>query len=347
MRIRYEQEKDIISNVLISLGANEEEARVSAEVLSEGDLRGFTSHGISRLSNIIRKIKSGKIKTNVEIKVTENLPAVALVDGNHGLGHRVALEAMKITMQKAKSYGISSVGVHNTSHFGIAGYYAEHAMKENLIGIVSCTTDPMVHPFGGGKRLFGTNPIAIGIPHKKHPILLDMATSTASAGKIGEFRRMGKEIPAGWGVDKNGTPTTIPKAALAGALSPFGGHKGSGLSFIIAILAGPLVKAEYGGRVKGDYKIDEYATKGDFMITINPEAFISRKDLEKHVEHFVDELKSSPKAAGSDEILYPGEREYRTRRDQLETGINLPDWIWSDVEATAKEFGLEKNLVLT
>jgi L-2-hydroxycarboxylate dehydrogenase (NAD+) len=342
MILTLEREKSVIRILLRRLGASEEEADATAEVLAEGDLRGFASHGLLRLPYILRALERGRIIANAKVKVVRETPATALIDGGHGLGHPVAIRAMRLAIEKAKGQGIGAVGVRNSNHFGIAGYYAEMAAREGLIGLVTTTTDALVHPWGGVEPLLGTNALAIGIPAKPHPVLLDMAMSVAARGKLVEAMKIGKPIPEGWAIDSEGRPTTDPKKALEGALSPFGGVKGYGLALVLELLAGPLVGAATGKEVRGTLEpVDGFCTKGDFMMAINPAAFVPADRFKVQVQKFVAQLKASRKAPGIEEILVPGEPEFRTREKRLREGIPIADEVWAEIEHFAKKLGVD------
>jgi len=336
----FEQEKPIIRALLQKLGVSEEQAGATAEVLAEGDLRGFASHGILRLPYILRALKRGTIVAKAKVEVMRETPATALINGGHGLGHYIATRAMRIAIEKAKKQGVAAVGVYNSNHFGIAGYYAELAMREGLIGIVTTTTDALVHPWGGVEPLLGTNALAIGIPSKP-PVLLDMAMSVAARGKLVKAMKEGKSISESWAIDSEGRPTTDPKKGLAGALSPFGGVKGYGLAFMLELLAGPLVGAAAGKEVHGTLEpVEGFSTKGDFMIAIDPATFGSVDEFNARVQKFVTQLKESRKAPGIEEILVPGEPEFRIREKRLQEGIPISDEVWAELEQIAKELGV-------
>lgn len=341
MLLTYEQEIFLIKKILLTLGAREEEAEATARVLSEGDLRGFSSHGLLRLPYVVRGIKRGTVKLNVKVKVVQERVATAILDGDHGLGHFVASEAMNLAINKARQAGIGAVGVYRSNHFGIAGYYAEMAMKNGMIGVVMATTDPLVHPVGGIEPVLGTNALAIGIPNKRYPLLLDMATSMAARGKLVAAMKSGKPIPQDWAIARDGSPTTDPSKGLAGALSPFGGTKGYGLGLIIGILAGPLVMAEAGRKVQGTLEAKNFSTKGDFMIAIDPSTFTAEDEFERNVAEFVEDVKASKKAPGFSEILVPGEPEYKTRMRFLRDGIEIADAVWREIDEICGDLGIK------
>ncbi|MEM3011891.1 MAG: Ldh family oxidoreductase [Candidatus Hadarchaeales archaeon] len=340
MILTAEREKEVIRTLLLRGGAGEEEAEDVAEVLTEGDLRGFHSHGLLRLPYILRALRRGTILPRAEVRVVRETQATALLDGGHGLGHHVAKRAMSLAVEKARKAGIGAVGVFNSNHFGIAGYYAEMAMKEGMVGVVATTTDPLVHPWGGCEPLLGTNALALGLPTRP-PILLDMAMSVAARGKLVEAAKKGERIPEGWAVDREGRPTTDPEEGLKGALSPFGGPKGYGLAFVLELLAGPMVNAAAGKKVRGTLEpVEGFCTKGDLMLALDPSAFTDREKFLGEAEEFIREVKSSRRAEGVQEILLPGEPEFRKRERYLREGIPLPNEIWEEVKRTAKELGL-------
>jgi len=343
--LTFEQEKAIIRALLRKLDTSKEEADATAEVLAEGDLRGLGSHGILRLPYILRGLKRGTIIARAKVKVVKETPATALIDGGHGLGHHVATRAMKLAIRKAKKQGIGAVGVSNSNHFGIAGYYAELAMREGLIGLATTTTDALVHPWGGVEPLLGTNALAIGLPTKP-PVLLDMAMSVAARGKLVDAMKQGKRIPEGWAIDREGRQTTDPAKGLEGALSPFGGAKGYGLAFVLELLAGPLVKAAVGKNVVGTLEpVEGFCTKGDFMIAVDPGAFVTRREFLSQARKFIEQIKSSRKAPGVEEIMIPGEPERKIRERRLREGIPISDEVWGELERAAEELGVDLRII--
>lgn len=342
LKLTFEREKKIICTLLKELKVPDKEAEVTAEVLAEGDLRGLGSHGILRLPYILRALKRGTIVPDAEVKVVRQTSAAALLDGGHGLGHPVAVRAMRLAIEKAKEHGVGAVGVRNSNHFGIAGYYAQLAAGEGLVGVVTTTTDSLVHPWGGAEPVLGTNAFSIAIPAEPYPILMDMATSAAARGKLVEAKKKGRKIPEGWAIDAEGKPTSDPGKGLEGALQPFGGVKGYVLAFMLEILAGPLVGAAAGKEVRGTLEpIEGFCTKGDFMLAIDPSAFGFPEEFKSRVRDFVGMVKGSRKAPGVEEILAPGEPEFRTREKRLREGIPISYEVWAELLEFAKEMDVD------
>ncbi|HNS53433.1 MAG TPA: Ldh family oxidoreductase, partial [Syntrophales bacterium] len=253
-----------LANLLIAAGVREEDAQIVADSVTTAELFGFQSHGVIRVPHYLKRLRIGSINKRPEIRVVKRSGNTAVVDGDHGLGHAVAHFAMNEAIGLAES-GVGFVGVRNSSHFGIAGYFALQAVRKDMIGIVVSHTDASVVPYGGRKPAVGTNPIAVAVPtDRDHPILLDMATSTASLGKILVARDRGERIPPDWAVDEEGNPTTDPHEAKY--LLPMAGAKGYGLSLIFDILSGPLTGAAFGKHIPlmyGDY--EKHRKLGHFM----------------------------------------------------------------------------------
>jgi len=338
MRITSDDEKRIIIKILKALKVSDEHAKVVADVTVDADLKGFSSHGIGRFPQYIKGIKHGNIKTKGNIEIEEETSSTALINGNHLLGHYVTYNGMKIAIKKAEKTGVGLVGIHNSNHFGIAGYYSDIATKNDMIGIVMANTEPAVAPLGGKEPILGTNPIAIGIPSNKYYISVDMATSASARGKLLEAARKGEKLPEGIALDADGNPTTDPKKALKGSILPFGGHKGYALSLMIEILAGPLVKAAIGREVKGTVNPYEKCTKGDLLLVIDPSKFVNIQEFKEQVDKFIEEIKSTGN------VLIPGDIEKMNMKKNMEEGIYLDKELIKEFKKIEKELNLDLNL---
>lgn len=335
MKITQEQELSLIMDILTSLGVPAEEASIVAEVTLDADLKGFSSHGLGRFPQYVKGLKVGTIKTKTEINLEKESVAAAMINGNHGFGHVVTYKAMEMAIDKAKETGIGLVGVHNSNHFGVAGYYTDMAIMEDLIGIVIANTEPAVAPIGGKEPLLGTNPLAIGIPSQSHYVSVDMATSASARGKLLEAKRRGEMIPENVALDENGRPTIDPCEALKGSILPFGAHKGYALAFMIEIMAGPLVNASYGKAVTGTANPEVMCTKGDLVAAIDPTKFVSIDDFKNDVDDFIAEVKATPN------VFIPGDMEVRNVKHHQKEGIPLDDNLVEQLREITAEFGID------
>jgi L-2-hydroxycarboxylate dehydrogenase (NAD+) len=335
MKITPEQELSFIIDILTHLDVPAEEASIIAEVTLDADLKGFTSHGIGRFPQYIKGMEVGTIKAQTEVTVEKESAATALVNGNHGFGHVVTYKSMEMAIKKAKEAGIGMVGIHNSNHFGVAGYYSDMAIMEDLIGIVIANTEPAVAPIGGKEPILGTNPLAIGIPSGSHYVSVDMATSASARGKLMESKRRGESIPPNVALDADGAPTTDPVEALKGSILPFGAHKGYALSFMIEIMAGPLVNASYGKSVTGTANPEVTCTKGDLIAAIDPSKFVDMDDFKRDVDEFVAEIKATPN------VMIPGDFEVMNVKRHQEEGIPLDETLLNQLREIAANLDVD------
>jgi LDH2 family malate/lactate/ureidoglycolate dehydrogenase len=339
MLVTAEEERALMRDVLAALGATAEEQSCVADALTEGDLRGYASHGLLRFPLMVRRIQAGTARVRAQPRVVSRRGAAALLDGDLGLGPFVATRAVDLAATIAREQGLGVVGVYNNNHISLAGYYVERAARAGLIGLATTTGDAGVHPYGGIDRLYGTNPLAIAVPMADEPFLLDMATSEGTFGRIFGARQRGEAIPANWAVDAAGEPTTDPAEALAGSLRPFGGAKGYGLGLCLAILAGALVRAAMGPDVVGTIHAADTTTKGDLFIVLNPEALGTAAAARAAASQYLGFIRASRAVAEGDPIRVPGERALRLRQDRLAGGIPMDEPTWESVQALAREVG--------
>lgn len=340
MNITAEQERSIITGILKCMKVSDEDASIVADVTVDADLKGFSSHGIGRFPQYIKGLKAGTIDPEAELSIENETDSMALINGNHKFGHVVTYTAMEIAINKAKKNGIGMVGVHDSNHFGVAGYYSDMAIMNDMIGMVIANTEPAVAPIGGKVPIIGTNPVAIGIPSNKNYVSVDMATSASARGKLLEAKRKGEKIPENVALDADGNPTIDPEEALNGSILPFGAHKGYALSFMIEILAGPLVRAAFGKQVTGTADPGVMCTKGDLVMAIDPSKFSDLEDFKEQVDDFVEEIRNSGN------VFIPGDMEVKNIKDRKENGISIDETLMGQIKDISDElsFNLEKIL---
>ncbi len=337
--VSRQQQIDTVVAVLRGLGANEEEAFIQADVWTEADLRGIHSHGVQRLPIMASRIQKGLLKVNVKPEKTWSTDAVLNVDGKDGFGTAICELSLRELTPAVRKHGVGVLTVRNAGHIGMVGYYAERRAVEGLASLCFTTTEALVHPFGGAEALVGTNPIAIGIPGEPRPFLLDMATSVSAMGRIIALKHRGEKVPEGWAVDKNGTPTTDPDAALAGSLSPAGGPKGYGLGISIEMLAGLLPGMPTGREVLGTLDDQWRCTVGDLFIVMDPKAFPGGETLAAGVKKYLNELRASKPGTGFKQVMVPGDPEHKLREERLVSGIPHPEEVWHAAEQLRSTIG--------
>lgn len=317
MHLSLMEARTIADNFVQSLGFNIVETPLIVENTIEAELSGHLSHGLGNLLWFKSEIESGGVnKTPINrkgdsIKITRDTPVSLLVDGNNVTGFVVMRKALEKAMEKVKQSGLVATALTNTAATtGYLGHYARLATEKNLIFLCWNTSPGRIAPFGSSTRLWGTNPITMGIPTNGIPAILDMATAKITVGQLLKYQRDRMPLPPDSALDGQGNVTFDPTVAYdEGSLLPFGGHKGSGLSFMNEMLAGALTTSKVGFAVSGGW--------GTFFILIDPTIFRPIEDFKRDVEAGIRELKLSRKRQGVKEIFYPGEQSQKRRLENL------------------------------
>ena len=225
----------------------EEHARVTADNLVFGNLRGVDTHGIARLGVYLKHLEEGQAVARPNLKVLKDNGCTILLDADHALGQVAANYGMTTAIERAKERGISWVGVRNGGHIGPLAYWSMMALKHDMIGICTTSTTPVMAAWGSRETTVGNTPISIAAPSTGDmPLVLDMALSVAARGNLFVASRQKTKIPDGWAIDKEGVPTNDPDAALLGSVLPIGTYKGSGLALMIEVLTGALMGSNFG-----------------------------------------------------------------------------------------------------
>lgn len=323
VRLDSGKAKELSANCLIDAGLKEVHAQQTAEVLVHADLRNVNSHGVLRTEHYVNRIKAGGINTDPQITFNQSGTVTGVVDGDDGMGHVIANEAMDHAIQMATDSGVGMVTAINSSHCGALSYFVEKAAQHNLIGIAMTQTDKIVVPFGGRESFLGTNPIAFGVPAQENdPMILDMATSNVALGKVLEYKEEGKSIPHGWGVNQEGESVTDPNDVVH--LSPFGGPKGYGLSLIVDIFSGLLSGLAFGPHVAKMYgDLDKKRHLGHYFCAINPSMFTSTEAFLKDMDQMMKELREVPPASGFSNVFVPGDIEQQHQEENVKHGISI------------------------
>lgn len=323
--IPVQQLRERVEYLLINRGFAPENALPIAESLVLAEMRGVASHGLIRLPIYLERVRLGSVKPQARPVLLADYPALALLDAQDGHGIPSGLKAMELAIEKAQKVGLAAVGVRRSSHFGLAWYFVRSAVDKGLIGVALSNADALVAPWGARGRFLGTNPLAVGIPAMEEPpIALDMATSEAAHGKILLAKSSGKTIPRNWALDAEGRPTDDPDRALAGALLPFGGPKGSAISLLIDVLCGPLVGALIGPEIAPLYTEPERPQGlGHFFMALNPAVFGDAEQFRKQIDAYIRRVRALPPAENVDRVLLPGEREWHLEQKALQEGVQL------------------------
>ena len=348
MKLGFEEAYDFVQWVFKENKVPNKYLNVCADVLLSADELGFKSHGLSRLGYYVKRIKDGVIDVNAVPEIVRDNKSCVTIDGHNALGQIVGKYAMNQAISKTQEHGISCVAVRNSSHYGIASYYSRYATQHGLVGMSFTNARPAVAPFNGIEPKMGTNPYAIAFPSDMgYPFSIDCATSAYQRGDLEVMARQTPDqyVPNCAIVSQNANLTFerslrwLKKGTAA--LTPIGGHKGSGLSIAIELMCSAFQSGAYMSKLSGLYEGDTDNPNydiGHFFVCIDPENFTELGNFKKNVGDVMRELKKTKSVGGVDEVLVPGEIEYNTSLDVHDSGIEVPDELLADL----KRLGFDK-----
>ncbi len=327
-------------------GSEKAEATIISNHLVEANLAGHDSHGIVRIAKYVHWQRRGEVLPNQHIKVVRDKGAALLIDGQFGYGQVIGLEAMQMLIDRVKNTGFAVAAIRNSAHLGRIGAWAEQLANAGFPSFHFVNTSGygiLVAPHGGSDRRLSANPVAAGTPSANGPLVLDIATSVIAEGKIQMMRNKHQLLPPGSVIDGNGKPTTDPDSFYAdppGAILPFGGHKGSGLSFFCEVLAGSLTggfasnsKSPTAGRLVNNM----------LSIAFDPAYFSGTDFFASDIEQLIKWTTASPPLDPENPVILPGELEDRIRAERRVSGIPVDPETWAQVESAALEVGVNTS----
>ncbi|MEP7284268.1 MAG: Ldh family oxidoreductase [Chloroflexota bacterium] len=328
MKISVEDLRQTTLKALLYYGYSQSEAPIIMNVLMYAQLRG-NNQGVVKLigAGLPKDPQAGAITVRKETPISTSL------DGAHNLGILAMKQATKIAVEKARTHGIGIVGTHNTnSSTGAIGYYATQIAAEGFVAIVASGSFEIVAMYGSYEPLFGTNPIAFGIPTKGLPLVFDMATSAIARYGIIEAQMAGRPIPENVAYDNTGQPTTDPVAALQGATRAFGGYKGAALALMIELLTHQFVGTSVDATGR---KVDW----GNLILALDPALLVEPDEFYTDVTTFLERVKNVLRLPNVDEITLPGERGNRILQEALKTGeIEIEMNLWRELQNVAERY---------
>lgn len=332
----------LAKDLMHAAGASETEAAVIARHLIEANLAGHDSHGVINISVYIDLMKKGHMIPGAEFEILEESATTTVIDGHWGYGFSTSERAMEMTIEKARKYRVAATTVRRQGHIGRVADYPLMAAKAGMIGLMTADSGraaKSVAPFGGRVPRLGTNPICIAMPSNlEGPFFLDISTAAAAGGKLSVAAANGEQVPSGWVIDADGNSSTSPLAVKeGGALLPLGGsegHKGYGLAAMVEILSGILTGLGFGVEPSGRHN------DGVFMAVYDVSAFRPLEDFKAEVTEFAEYLRSTPTAAGVEQVYYPGEIEYLRTKTKMANGIELADATYDELRGLCEELGV-------
>ncbi len=342
MKVTIESIDRLVTETLAACGADETVVRVLLDSMHYADRRGVPTHGVGRLPLYVKKIRSGHLNPKDEIETVMDSGAVALLDAHNCFGQLAAERAVTLAVEKARSFGVSAVGVRNSNNFGTAGFFGDMAAQSGFAAMIYANAAPAIAPTGGSRTIFGTNPMCYAFPGTDglEPIVLDMAVTVAARGKVRLAAKNGEKIPLDWAIGPDGLPTDDPNEALKGALLPIGGYKGYGLSMFVDLFAGLLTGSASAGGVKPLSDMDSDSGNGHFFLLIDVDRFMTPEERTERLSAF----RAAVKACGEEgTVLLPGERGYRRTMEQSRT-VELSRKQFEEINESAESAGIFRRL---
>jgi len=335
------------AGALAALGIPQQDAALCAARMIDADLRGVDTHGIFRLNHYSQRIKAGGINLHPKVQTVRENAVTALVDGDNGMGHVVLNFATELAIQKAQAAGLAWVGTFNGNHAGAGAVYSSMPVAHDMIGMYMTVANANhMAPWGGVELILGTNPISFAIPAgSEPPIVLDIATTMTSYGKIKLAAQKGESIPVGWMIDHKGQPLTDPRRSSEGLLVPIGDYKGYGLNVVIGILAGILNGATFGRNVV-DFNKDVASrnNSGHMIMAMRVDNFQPVESFKQEMDRVIREIRESKRMQGVDRIWLPGEMEHYKIHERIRKGIPLAPIVISNLRQLAAELNLADRL---
>lgn len=358
MHMMYDTLHRFMREALVRAGVPDGDARVVADVLGMADVCGVDSHGINRLKPVyLDRIREGNLDPVTRIETVRESPTTAVLDGHNGMGHVIGHRAMEMAIEKAGKLGMGMCAVRNSTHYGMAGYYAMMAVEKDMVGMTGTNARPSIAPTFGVENMMGTNPLTFGMPtDEEFPFLLDCATSVIQRGRIEYNARHGKQTPPGLVIGRDGSDLTdsagILEALVAGeaALLPLGGageetagYKGYGYAAVVEILSAALAG---GGFLRMLTGIDENGKRvpyplGHFFLAISTEHFMGARVFRETAGQILRDLRGSEKAPGQERIYTAGEKEFEEKQRRSREGIPLPPSLIGEMREVCREYGMD------
>nr|WP_321454724.1 Ldh family oxidoreductase [uncultured Cohaesibacter sp.] len=321
-KVTIEALEQRVSKIFQKVGALSDVADCLAHVIVAGERDHCAAHGLYRIEGCLRTIKAGQVKPDVKPELMSSEGAIVKIDAKMGFSNPAFYFGLPMLVEKAKEFGLAAMVIQDCTHFSALWHETEAIAENGLAGLAMCPSYATVAPFGGNAPLLGTNPLAFGWPRpQKDPYVFDFATSMAARGEIELYNRAGKQLPEGWGIDKDGNASTEPAAVLEGSMLPFGAHKGSAISTMIELLAGAMI-----GDLTSPEALEALGTTtlaphhGELILALDPVKFAAGRNVNPfdRAEMMLDAI------AGQGARL-PSQRRFSARKETLAEGIMLDE----------------------
>jgi len=330
---------DLAKRALAAAGANAGMAAATADALVYADARGLASHGVSRVPQYATHLRNGRADGNAQPEIANAKGGAVRVDAKCGLAFPACTLAVAEAIRRAAEFGVAFAGVTNSHHFGVAAYHLEPVGAAGLVGMAMGNSPAAMAPAGGRRALLGTNPVAAVFSRKASaPLVIDLSLSEVARGKLMVAAKEGKSIPLGWALDRDGNPTTDPKAGLEGTMLPMGGAKGAMLALVVELLVTALTGAALGFEASSFF-VDEGNRPriGQAFLVVDPEALAGRDVYHARVEALIGEMLRDP------DVRLPGDRRRALAERAGATGIEIPAALATELARLAEQAGVPGN----
>ena len=330
-RLAVDELITLASRALRRAGASKGAAQATAQALVAAEAEGLSGHGLSRVALYAQHLRQGRVDGKAKPRTIRKQGATCLVDAAGGLAFPACALAVKEAIKRAQRYGIAFAGVTNSHHFGAAAYHLAPMAQAGFIGLAFTNSPSAINAWGGKKALYGTNPIAAIFPRRgADPVVVDLSLTEVVRGKIMLYAKEGKPIPLGWAVDRDGNPTTDPKAALTGSLSAIGGAKGTALALMVEVLTVALTGAAFSFENDSYFEPGNKPRIGHAVIALDPGALAGADAYFSRLEVLISRMLSE---AG---VRLPGARRQRAAAGARADGIEITDALLAELRALAR-----------
>ena len=324
--------RELAERALANAGASESTARITARALADAEAQGLSSHGVSRVAQYATHLRNGRADGRAVAVIARERGGAILVDAREGLAFPACTLAVAEAIRRARDCGVAFAGVTNSHHFGVAAWHLEPVAAAGMVGL-AFGNSPAAMPAAGGKRaIFGTNPIAAVFPRRAGaPLSIDLSLSEVARGKVMVAAKEGKPIPLGWALDREGRPTTDPKAALEGSMLAIGGTKGAMLALVVELLVTALTGAAQGFEASSFF-VDEGNRPriGQAFLVVDPDALAGRDVYFERTETLIAAIEED------EGVRLPGARRAALAERARENGIEIPQPLAEQLRALAQ-----------
>jgi (2R)-3-sulfolactate dehydrogenase (NADP+) len=331
MKISVDEATGLALRALKRAGATRAAARAAADALAAAEMEGLAGHGLSRVALYCDHLRQGRADGKARPGIIRKKGGTCLVDARGGLAFLASALAAKEAIKRAKRHGVAFAGVTNSHHFGAAAYHLAPVAQAGLVGLALTNSPSAINAWGGKRAFFGTNPVAAIFPRRAAaPVVVDLSLTEVVRGKIMLHAREGRPIPLGWAVDKDGNPTTDPKAALTGSLTAIGGVKGTALALMVELLCVALTGAAFSFENDSYFEPGNKPRIGHAFIALDPEALAGADAYYSRLEEMISRMQAD------EGVRLPGARRQRAAAAARAEGIEISDALAGELRQLAR-----------